>query len=117
MIKTTSEKTLEKYGLTAQDFENIIAMQGGVCAICKKEPSSGRLNIDHEHIKGWKKLPPEERKGYVRGALCYVCNNRIMTRGVTEEKLLSAVYYMQRYRLSKMPTYIETMTQEKMRTE
>jgi hypothetical protein len=117
MIKTTSDKTLAKYGLTAQDFKIMLYNQGGVCGICKKESTSGRLNVDHEHIKGWKKLPPEERKKYCRGLLCYICNNRLMTKGVTEEKLLSAVYYMQRYRLSKMPTYIETMAQEKMRTE
>jgi hypothetical protein len=117
VIKTTSEKTLAKYGLTIQYFKQIIGRQGGVCGICKKEPSSGRLNIDHEHIKGWKKLPPDERRKYVRGALCYVCNNRIMTKGITIEKLKNAIEYLDDYKFRGWPSYNESIKREKLREE
>jgi len=91
-----SAATLAKYGLTADEWLAIFERQGGVCAVCRKLPSTGRLNVDHEHVKGWKKLPADERKKYVRGLLCYVCNHRVLTRGVTVERLRGAVEYLSR---------------------
>ena len=66
----------ESSGKTTLTLSVIAEMQkqGGVCAICKRVPPSLRLNIDHEHVKGWKKMPPEQRKQYVRGLLCFQCN-------------------------------------------
>jgi hypothetical protein len=61
-----------KYGLTEAEYNLMLNAQGNVCAICKKP--SKRLCIDHEHVKGWKNLPDNERKLYVRGILCWQCN-------------------------------------------
>lgn len=51
-----------RYGMTAADYDTMVAQQHGVCAICKKK-SRGRLHIDHSH-----------ETGLVRGLLCSDCN-------------------------------------------
>ncbi len=89
-----SAVTLKKYGLTADEWQLILDAQGGVCAICKKMPPSGRLNVDHEHVKGWKKMPPEQRKLYVRGLLCWTDNLYVLGRGVSIARLENALKYL-----------------------
>jgi hypothetical protein len=94
-----SEATLKKYGITREEWQLMYDAQGGACAICAKAPPSGRLNIDHEHAKGWKKMAPEQRKQYVRGLLCWTCNLYILGRGVTLARLENAVRYLKRFTL------------------
>lgn len=82
--------------MTESDFVSLWAKQGGKCAICGNSPTTGRLCIDHQHgIKGYKKLPPEIRRKYTRGLLCWTCNRLIVGRGVTLERLQKAVQYIQ----------------------
>lgn len=50
-----------RYGLKPEDVEEMLALQGGVCAICAKPPQ--RACIDHDH-----------QTGRVRGILCHPCN-------------------------------------------
>lgn len=50
-----------RYGMTEEDFTEMVAKQGGVCAICGK--SMNRPCIDHDHATG-----------VVRGVLCHRCN-------------------------------------------
>ncbi len=50
------------YGLTQDDFEFLVVVQRGRCAICGKEDGS-RLHVDHDHSSG-----------RVRGLLCGSCN-------------------------------------------
>ncbi len=94
-----STKTLLKYGLTwlARDFQEIARGQGNVCAVCKRLPESRRLFIDHEHVKGYAKLPPEQKRKHIRGLLCYVCNKFFAMRGMTEEKARHLVKYLASY--------------------
>lgn len=89
--------TLRKYGMTQEDFDAILLRQGGICPICEKAPTTGRWIIDHKHVPKYKRLPPEERKKLVRGILCWVCNNRLLTRGVTARKLRNAADYLDRF--------------------
>lgn len=97
MIITPSKATLKKYGLSEADWRSILDAQGSVCFVCKREPSKGRLCIDHEHVKGWKKMPPESRKLYVRGLLCWVCNHYYLGRGITLDKAHNVVKYLAEY--------------------
>lgn len=92
-----SSATLKKYGIGILEFSMMWSRQGGVCAVCKRLPASGRLCIDHEHVKGWKKLPPEERKKFVRGLICFQCNRFIVGRWGTLPKLKNAVEYLETY--------------------
>lgn len=97
MINTPSKATLKKYGLEENEWRAILESQNGVCFVCEKEPSKGRLCIDHEHAKGWKKMPPEKRKLYVRGLLCWVCNHYYLGRGINIPKAKNVVRYLEQY--------------------
>lgn len=94
--RTPTLATLNKYGLSEGDFFMLLAYQGGVCAICGKVPN-GHWCIDHEHRKGWKKLPPGQRAACVRGILCWFCNHYYVGRGITIERAKNVVEYLQNY--------------------
>ncbi len=92
-----SDKTLAKYGLSKLAWYRIAAGQGGVCAICGGLPKSGRLHIDHEHVKGWKRMAPRERAKYVRGLCCFRCNSQFLRRGLTLTLAKKVVDYLFAY--------------------
>lgn len=62
---------LRTYGITPDDYAEMLARQGGVCAICRQPETRasrrsrrpGRLSVDHDH-----------QTGRVRGLLCHKCN-------------------------------------------
>lgn len=86
--------TLRRYGLSEAQWLTILKRQGGVCAICCLLPKNGRLCTDHDHVKGWKKLPPEERRKHVRGLLCFFCNHYYVGRALTVFKADNVAKYM-----------------------
>lgn len=55
-----------KYGLSPDDYDLILAAQGGRCSICRKPPREQRLHVDHDH-----------ETGEIRGLLCSCCNTAI----------------------------------------
>ena len=55
------------YGLTATQYDALLKLQGGRCAICRAKPKSKRLAVDHDH-----------KTGAVRGLLCSRCNHDLM---------------------------------------
>lgn len=63
------------YGITLNEWEEQLKKQDYGCWICGKK--DGRLNTDHRHISGFKKLKPEEKKKEFRGICCYYCNRMI----------------------------------------
>jgi Autographiviridae endonuclease VII len=55
-----------KYGLTPEQYDAMLAAQGGHCAICPAtEPGGGRayFDVDHDHVTG-----------KARSLLCHKCN-------------------------------------------
>jgi hypothetical protein len=92
-----SEYVLKKYGLTVDGWWAILECQGNVCPICKKLPTTGRMVVDHDHVRGWKKMPDEKRAQHVRGVCCWWCNHTHLGRGITIEKAQAVVTYLQRY--------------------
>jgi hypothetical protein len=61
--RLTGEARLKQvYGLSLQDYNAMVAQQGGVCRICKTKPARP-LFVDHSHASG-----------RVRGLLCHPCN-------------------------------------------
>lgn len=57
------------YGITAEQYRELYAHQGGVCAICQRAKGTGRrkLAVDHNHLTG-----------EVRGLLCQPCNRDVL---------------------------------------
>jgi hypothetical protein len=68
-----------KYGISVADYDEMLAAQGGCCAICYGPPTRGRerFDIDHDHSTG-----------VVRGLLCSNCNRAV---GLLNDNALSAV--------------------------
>ncbi len=84
------------YGLADGEYDQMLASQGGGCAICGKPPVKRALHVDHEHVRGWSRMPPARRREYVRGLLCYLCN-RLLARGITASVLRGAAVYLENY--------------------
>lgn len=73
------EKT---YGLKTADYETLLALQGGKCAICRARPRSKRLAVDHDH-----------KDGDVRGLLCSRCNHDLMGSAWDSLALVVALWH------------------------
>jgi hypothetical protein len=59
----------QKYGITLDDYDELIEKQGGKCAICGTDKPNGhhkRFVVDHNH-----------ETGEVRGLLCNNCNSAL----------------------------------------
>ena len=77
---------LAKYGLTIEDYNNILNKQNGVCAICGNKPKKGKnLHVDHCH-----------ENGHVRGLLCFRCNFGLSYFGENFNMLKNAYTYLKR---------------------
>ena len=96
-VHLPSKATLKKYGLSAAEWTSILRRQGYKCPICNKVPSSGRFVTDHEHVRGYKKMKPEEKKQYIRGLCCQHCNRWYLAKGISIEKAQNIVKYLQNY--------------------
>ena len=73
-----------KYGIELQEYESLVKLQNGVCAVCGEISSSGRrLAIDHSHTTG-----------RVRGLLCNNCNVGLGLAGDNIYRLLQLAEYL-----------------------
>ena len=80
-VTPPAQRTLDRYGISQDDWIALLKVQGWVCPICQKgnkrpKGKNAVWNTDHEHVPGWEAMPPEERRRYVRGVLCHYCNHR-----------------------------------------
>jgi len=76
----------ENYGLTVQQYEEMLKSQNGLCACCGQPPPTGRrLCVDHDH-----------KTGKIRGLLCDGCN---VTTGYLESPRVELCQaYLARFR-------------------
>jgi hypothetical protein len=72
-----SKYLMLNYGLTLEAYTALLESQGGKCAICNDPDPTHRLCVDHIHVKGFKKMVPEDKVKYVRGILCFMCNTAL----------------------------------------
>ncbi len=72
-----------KFGITQADYDHRLALQGGGCAICGKEPGKISLHVDHDH-----------ETAAVRGLLCVGCNNALGQFHDEPRLLLRAIEYV-----------------------
>ena len=87
LAKDGAEKHYMKtYGLTLQEYGDMLLDQGGGCAICDSPPTEGgKLVVDHDHATG-----------AVRGLLCGTCNSGIGMLKDDPRLLASAIMYLLR---------------------
>jgi hypothetical protein len=72
------------YGLTESEYDDLMARQGGRCAICDSKPSGkARLHLDHDHATG-----------RTRGFLCFRCNNALGDFSDSRGLLRKAIAYL-----------------------
>src|SRR6266511_1355254 len=95
-INPPTKATLRRYGLSEDEWRALLDEQGGVCGVCGKVPTTGRLVIDHEHRPKWKAMAPEVRKTFVRGLTCWWDNATFLGRGATVARLQAAPDYLRR---------------------
>lgn len=70
--RRTKDLRLQRtYGITLKEWEFKVSLNSGKCEICNKKT---RLNQDHRHVKGYKKLSSTDKKKECRGAICFLCN-------------------------------------------
>lgn len=73
-----------KYGITEEQYSELLNKQGHVCAICGcNKPESREWAIDHCHITN-----------KVRGILCHQCNTAIGLMQDNVEILSAAIDYL-----------------------
>ena len=86
----SSYKLKANYGLTLEDYEQLLTKQKGVCAICFQPETTmsnagyiKNLSVDHCHTTG-----------KIRGLLCHHCNTGIGKFMDSVERLESAIKYL-----------------------
>lgn len=75
-----------KYGITNEEYETLLAKQNHSCALCNTDFSqidSSRIHVDHDHSSG-----------KVRGILCMPCNVGLGMLGDSIEGLENALTYL-----------------------
>lgn len=70
------------YGISAAEYDALLAKQDGACAICRKR-SKARLCVDHCHLTGT-----------VRGLLCRACNVALGALKDDQASLVAAFAYL-----------------------
>lgn len=80
-------RLLRSYGITIEQFYELLSAQDGRCAICGVEepPTKTRWHVDHDH-----------ETGRVRGILCQYCNNGIGYFKDDPDRMVSAIEYLKK---------------------
>lgn len=77
-----------KYGITSDDYNQMLSNQDGCCAICKSTETRGAhsFSVDHNHSTG-----------NVRGLLCNNCNRALGMFGDSIPNIENALNYLRKY--------------------
>lgn len=71
------------YGITLDEYKEMIEKQGGGCAICGKLEGLNNMPVDHCH-----------KQGHIRGILCHWCNKGLGQFFDNPETLRKAANYI-----------------------
>ena len=85
-ISCRNSRLKYRYGITLDEYNEMLKNQNGVCAICKLSEKDKNLAVDHDHITG-----------QVRGLLCRDCNESIGKFKHSFEILRNAASYLEAY--------------------
>jgi hypothetical protein len=78
---------IKRYGITANDYKQLLEKQASVCKICQKPCSSRQfLSVDHCH-----------KTGKVRGLLCVKCNTALGMLDDNIQHFETAIKYLKSF--------------------
>lgn len=75
------------YGLSREDYAELVADQNGVCAVCGRGSEDRALAVDHDHASGG-----------IRGLLCAPCNTGLGVFRDDPDLLRKAIAYLGAHR-------------------
>lgn len=78
--KIKDRKLKDRYGISIEQYEEMVNNQAGRCKICHAE---AKLHVDHDHVSG-----------HVRGLLCNGCNRGIGYFSENSDALENAATYI-----------------------
>ena len=90
------KQNLKKYGLTLDEYSQMLEEQNHVCAVCKQPETSKNqfgtvsLAVDHCH-----------ETGLNRGLLCMACNRSIGMLGEDVKRIESVIEYLKKHKNEK----------------
>jgi recombination endonuclease VII len=82
-LRNRRNTVIRDYGLSWDEYQALLAAQGGVCKICNFPPTAKGLYVDHDH-----------HTGAVRGLLCSRCNSGLGMFRDDASILMSAITYL-----------------------
>jgi len=92
-VAINRRRALQRYGLTTEQHDEMLAAQNGRCAVCGALPDpegkgpASRLHVDHDHTTG-----------VHRELLCCNCNQGIGHFGDDPDRMRAAAAYIERHR-------------------
>ncbi len=94
--KTRNRHLKTRFGISAEEYDRRLSDQGGVCDICRRQPTDGRkLAVDHDHAC----CPGEISCGNcVRALLCHYCNFALGAVGDDIAALSRMIDYLRKHR-------------------
>lgn len=100
-VTLPSRATLRRYGMSQDDWLDLLREQKSVCGVCRLPPKNGKMVVDHHHVKGWKKMRPAQRKLFVRGLCCSFCNFYLLGRMMTANRADAVARYLRAHNKRK----------------
>lgn len=84
ILKANRERRwFKRFGITAEEYAQLLKKQKGRCAICRTKPTNVRLAVDHNH-----------KTKIVRGLLCGKCNMALGLLNDNTKILEKAIEYL-----------------------
>lgn len=85
-VKHQNQRRLAAYGISAEQYAEMVARQKGRCEVCDEAPDKGGLHVDHNHATG-----------AVRGLLCVRCNTALGKLRDDPRILRAGANYLEKY--------------------
>jgi hypothetical protein len=73
-------RLVSTYGISAEDYDELLTVQGGVCFICTRARGLRKaLSVDHDHAVAIQDGHEADKgcKNCIRGLLCQSCNKML----------------------------------------
>ncbi|WP_405506289.1 endonuclease VII domain-containing protein [Streptomyces cyaneofuscatus] len=85
--KVFHHSLLRLYGITLDQYNEMLAKQGQLCALCGERPDTDRrMHVDHDHTTG-----------KIRALLCHHCNLLLGNAKDSPARLRQAIAYLERH--------------------